>query len=520
MRAGHAELLSPGGALSFAAALGLVAAVASQAGCYSPSPRSGSYLCADDGSCPTGQACGPCSGVCVARPSDDVCSLSVTVDGPAPCDTMLADACTTEHRALPVTITAYDAAGHQSTFDGPGTMSSTWGHARVDHSSAGSPQSPPGSDPFAFRFEAGRAAITVHLDRATPNNGTALLSARVGRVLGIGVQSLIVDPRPFTVGKPILEPKAATWADSFLGFPAVDRTPSGEYRMYVSGINNFFVDRTARARIGVATSPSAEPGSWSLRAEPVMADANGHLFAPTVLRPGDGSVRLFFTRHVTDSMGNAAPGQIVSARSVDGFAFEPIKVAIEATKFSCAICDAGSGTIMPWALVSPRRTDEWLLFFTSPIKNPTGNGTTMGLGRTTDGGGKWYFSPMPPPASGQAVGLTPLAVGARVIYDEADDVYRMWYAEGIAGAPSDACHTNIGYATSQDGISFSGARRTALKIADVPWAGPGTTGLYPGSVLRSDHGGWQLYFSPITNPFPLNLGCVAVATAVARAVDD
>ena len=66
-----------------------------------------------------------------------------------------------------------------------------------------------------------------------------------------------------------------------------------------------------------------------------------------------------------------------------------------------------------------------------------------------------------------------------MIYDEADDVYRMWYAEGIPGAPTDACHTNIGYATSQDGISFSGARRTASTPK------PGKTSEYPAPVTAA-----------------------------------
>ena len=44
-------------------------------GCYAPSPPSGAYLCAADGTCPSGQHC--VCGLCVNHDGDAACGFSV-----------------------------------------------------------------------------------------------------------------------------------------------------------------------------------------------------------------------------------------------------------------------------------------------------------------------------------------------------------------------------------------------------------------------------------------------------------
>ncbi len=81
------------------------------------------------------------------------------------------------------------------------------------------------------------------------------------------------------------------------------------------------------------------------------------------------------------------------------------------------------------------------------------------MARTVDAGASWHLAPVPSPSSGQAAAGLQLALMPRVIYDRADGIYRMWYAEieDPTALVPDACKTNLGYATSEDGLFWSGA---------------------------------------------------------------
>lgn len=488
---------------AFAAAAVLLAAAL--AGCYAPSPRSGSYLCADDGSCPSGLRCSPCAKVCVQSDSDDVCALRLSLDAPPACSPALADACVREGGDLSITVTALARDGAPSTYSGAGTLSSTWGHAR--------PQPRRDEDPFSFRFQSGSARLTVRLDRATPNNATAQLRARVGAVEGVSLQTVIIDPRPFQSPASILTPGTIKWAEGFIGFPAVDRTPTGEYRMYVSGLPNL-LSQAPRARIGVASSPTGAPGSWSLSASALFESESAHYFAPSVLRLADGSVRLFTSVIPSDSKGETmgAPS-LQMARAGDGTTFGALAPVLPLA--SCPFCTANGGLAYPWALRAPGDAGEWLLFFSTIPKDATS--TAVGVARTIDGGTTWHVSPVPSPSSGQAVPGFQVALAPRVLYDERDGIYRMWYAENAnpGAAIFDPCKSNIGYATSEDGLFFSGSRRVSLSFADVKWAPPGAEGVYPGAVLPRADGGWEIYFSPV-----INLLNVCLPVGVGRALDE
>jgi hypothetical protein len=496
--------------LAGAAALSLALA-----GCFAPSPASGSYACSDDGQCPSGLTCSVCSRVCVSDPRDDVCTIQVAVPPQTTTDSMNCPAfatCVYEREDLMVQVSAFDASGKPSTYRGSASIASTWGHAR--------PQPLDQANPFGFRVgDGGMAQITIHLDRATPPTGSLSLSARVGKTVGVGIDSIVVDAHPFVAdAAPILTPGSATWAQKYVGYPAVDRPPSGGYRMYVSGLNNFVLDPKQRATVGLATSADGTSG-WSLETQPLFSVPGVNLFAPSTLRDADGQLHLFVT-----AIGDGMPAAIWASQSSDGLSFPPLTLLLDSS--SCAFC--GQGIAYPWSLLAPGRdAHEWLLFFNIPppaMPDPSQPFSDVALARSSNGGANWSFSTVPLPGTSMVAGLNLIGL-SRVIYDEQSDVYRMWYARAqqpMAGQQADFCKTDVGYATSQDGLFFADSRSLALPLANIPWKPPQSTGVYPGAVLSDDKGGYQLFLSPVETFTVLGITFkdICLPDGVGRAIDD
>jgi hypothetical protein len=461
------------------------------AGCFTPSAPSGAYSCSADNACPTGLSC-EC-GMCVSGKSAAACFFDVDFDAPA-CADSAADGCVHEGEQLNVKLTTRDADHNPSTYSGTATIGSTWGRVHVVDPSG------------TFTFKNGQATVAAWLDRATPPNGSAILTAQVGTASGSSLRSLIVDPPKFTVeSKPVLDTNSVVWAKSFIGFPAVEHTKAG-YSIYFNGIT---LGGGNQALIGLATSPDGN-APWTVASSPVLTPPQmmDHYFAPSLLRLSDGDLRLFFSR-VQSSMTN---GTLMVARANDGGMGKAFDTPVEVPAH-CPYCK--DGVVYPWFLVEPGSGD-WLMYFTSASNTPSVT-SAIQVGRTADQGATWTFAPVPTPSSG-TFGLNfDLAGLTRIVYDPTAGIYRMWFARVTDLV--NLCKMVIDYGTSVDGIFYTGARRipgqNPITPADVPYA-TDADGVTPGSIeLPSKPGDpYTIWFSPEKSNLLLN-GCYP--SAVGRA---
>ncbi len=86
----------------------------------------------------------------------------------------------------------------------------------------------------------------------------------------------------------------------------------------------------------------------------------------------------------------------------------------------------------PWVIVDPTSRSTWLMFFSLNPKAGVPVYTTLGRGRSLDGGATWQLDPVPTPGSGQLLDIN-LASAPRVVYDAGAGLYRMYYAQARFG---------------------------------------------------------------------------------------
>jgi len=496
--------------------LAIALALAGAIGCYSPKAPAGAYTC--DSSDTSGNAC-PANlkcvcGNCVTGNGDAACSFKVTAMAPA-CPNHEADGCAVENGTFQVTVTAFaettppaGATAPDTTFSGTATIGSTWGNAHY----------------APFNLVNGTQTVTVSLDRATPPNTTATLTARAGDAYGEGAQALIVDPPPFAVdGKPTLDTKSG-WADAAIGYPAIDAADATR-TMYFTGFSKDGKINTAS--IGRATSPDG--ATWSVDAAPIITAPMTHYASPSVLHLADDDIRLFLSAVGATSIST------VQVQSTDGgMTFGAPLNSLDPA--SCSFCDSHVGILDPWVLVEPTQKKTWLLFFSLSAKNAMMTTTSLGVGRTTDGGATWDLSTVPTPGSGVLFAGPDIAQSPRVVWDDSARLYRMYYAQLRAGVSRGGalaivpCSYQVQYATSLDGQFWTGARipMTGAAIAgtqldatnrpagagDVAWApsdnpyqaGAPYLGVEPGAFTISSTGGHDLWFTTqalsTTPPYP------------------
>ncbi|MSP60990.1 MAG: exo-alpha-sialidase [Myxococcales bacterium] len=470
------------------------------AGCYRPSAPSGSYECDASNLCPSNLQC--ICGMCVSGEDAAACSLTIAIDPSCPAGA--GDSCVAvEGRPFKVNLAAFTRTGTPSKYSGPAVIGSSWGHART---------------PTRFTMSGGVAnGIEVTLDRATPLNTAAVLNVRAGSGVGLSERSVLVDPPRLTVDPgPVLDTSAG-WARAWIGHPAIDRSASG-YTLYFAGVPGVFMD--PHAKLGVATSSDGK--QWNVAATPLFTSAdNGHFFSPSVLRSAPDEVRLFFS-HIPKNK-DAAADVFMATSSDGGKTFGAAATVLSPLRCVATGC-GGTGILYPWALLDPIGKG-WLLYYTQFPNDMTGRTSTLALARSGDRGASWHLDPVPVPQSGALFSIS-VAESARVVYDAESDLYRMWYAQITDPTnPTAVCKTVIQYATSADGLFWTGTRGgAALSVADVPWApahnsqppnpsGP-VDGLAPGAIEPPDPAtgktGYTVWFSPTTSAsgfcFPLSIG--------------
>ena len=476
-------------------------------GCYSPTVPSAGFLCGDDGACPGTQTC--VCGTCVNSPAEAACFLRVEIVSPPACsDPILAGGCVHEDEPFNVKVTATvsdDARAMQTGYSGAVTLESTWGNVLVgpDFTSA------------RLLLAGGSATASVKLDRATPPNGSLVLEAHAGNPAsgsqgaGSSKTSLAVNPRPLVAEPtPLLTIASGGWVNAFLGFPGVDVAPDGTHRLFFTGVTTSGVVNPAdiAAEVGVATS--TDDKTYTVQASPRITGGKGTFYlAPSALRDGS-TVRLFFTS-ITASNTHSVVQQAVSTDS--GATFPTIQPLMN---FDCGDACSGTGALYPSALHDPHNANDWLLYLTGvPTSFTTGmtpppdvlaTFSPLLLARTADSGGSWALSHVPTPGTGTSFSEA-IAVLPRVLYDPRSALWRMWYATGITN-DTEACHTVIYYATSADGVFWTGAnQQPAFTREMVGWAAGANpyqktqpiVGVYTGAVDIASDGTYRLWYSPV-----------------------
>jgi hypothetical protein len=431
------------------------------AGCYSPSAQSGGYLCdptaSSDDQCPSGLKC--VCGTCVVGNGDEACSFRIDFDPSAPsCSDKEAEVCMLENDvANPVTIkvTAFsspqapsDPSATPSHYSGTATLTSSWGHPHYKD----------------FHFDNGTATVQISLDRATPPNSTAVIFAKQGDAFGQSNAAIIVDPQPFTVdAAPSVKVGDAPWMAASVGYPTIDHH-GGSYTMYFSAVQSF--DSKSMPTIGSATS-SGDGMPWTVGAAPLVAPG-ANTYGPSVLRLSDTDLRLFFDQQ--DPMTNAF--SMVQLESTDnGMTFAPpASGAPPLAPAGCPFCDMRTGIVDPWVVQDPLQSSVWRLFFSLSGLAGSRTSSTLGGGRTVDGGATWLVDPLPTPGTGEAAAVE-IDVSPHVAYDAYSKLWRMYYAHYRVGPNLvQACATDVNYATSDDGQFWTGTRQSPTGNASLPSA--------------------------------------------------
>jgi hypothetical protein len=449
------------------------------AGC-SPSLPAGSYLCAADHACPSGQHCA--CGLCVNHDDEAACMLTL--------DTGSADELTIhEHEPFPLTVKASTQAGTAATaFGGTVALSfrlpdgTIWGDVR----------------PASVQLKGGQAQVMVTVNRETIPPQEPRLEAHFADAAGQSAP-LHVLPQPLTRDPTPVAQAPFGWADVGVGFPSV--TWDGkQFRMYFAGLGG-----KMQQGFGVATSTDNK--RFTPNGVPLFpgSDAGFTSFVLSAFPFQVGGQWRTAVYGVDDK--KIAGGAFWVAESADGLS--PFTVTSGGAPVlqtsSCAYCD--TAVWFP-SVLAQKDSSDWLMFFGALHCNKPAGMTCSGLndnvsaqlGRahSTDG---LSFQPEPAPIlSGDMGGETYLAA-PQVIKD--GSIYKMWYAFTRQLAFGDAClaQINVGYATSTDGFYWvRSPSNPVLALDGTGWEG-GATAMLPGSVVPADgqdlESGLVLYYSPL-----------------------
>ncbi len=460
-----------------------LAAALALAGCYSPSPPTGAYLCGADGACPSGQHCG--CGLCVAKDSDAACSftLSFPKDGATPT--------VNEHQPLSLTVTALAKDGTPASgFNGTVTLASSWGDV----------------SPTSLALANGTASANITLNRETLAPAVATVAADFHGNHGSSPGVNVVAPKFTVQPNPILPPFG--WATRYVADASVEKSSDG-YRMY------FFGDATATSSgIGVATSTDGV--TFSPAAQPVFTKDN--LFSPSVYQAGG------LSRMAYSTAGNGT-NDIELANSPDGLQpFTSPANPVLLGQGQCAYCAEAvtfPQVVADLAGAVDGGTPPWLMFFSAVDGSSQ---VSIGRASSTDG---VTWTPEPAPILEGTLGGETVLLSPRVLVD--GSVYKMWYSYQrgvqfcdaitpcpgalVCGAnhfctspPSDplasfceaTASVSIGYATSADGFYWT--RSESNPVVDVGIVSPTDHSLLVSGVIPTDGSdpasGVTIYYSP------------------------
>jgi hypothetical protein len=485
------------------------------AGCYSPNPPSGAYLCGVGNACPSSQSC--VCGQCVRKAEDAACAFTVdaTQGGMSPT--------VTEHQSFPVKITALqmDATTPASGYQGTVELSF---------------RLPDGSKwcdvtPSTATLQNGSATVTLSLNRETIPPQTPLLTATgpggaagsTGKVV-VTAPSLTKDADPIVA--PVRPASPFGWAANNLYEPVVLRDPGGGFRMYFSGSGPM---SSGLAAIGVATSTDGK--SFSAKPSPVMLPAAGSfyslgVFNATAYPTSSGWTMLFAGANMlTAAVEDVA--QIGVATSSDGlgtFAVgnggNPVIHNGQSGQADCNYCN--SGVEFPSVVTQPQVGDggtpsSLILFFSAHQM-----GNLDSIGRATQSGDAWV--PEPSPVLEGDLGGEAILLAPTVLLD--GSVFKMWYSFArLADVKMNAqfCDipVEIGYATSSDGLYWvrSPSNKNALGMTASGWDA-GIKTLISGSVLTQGadaSSGFMLYYTTVRHVNPLDMTSMCEINGIGRA---
>jgi hypothetical protein len=476
------------------------------AGCYSPSPPDGAYLCSSsDQACPSGQHC--TCGQCVKKDSAAACSFTVTT--PAP-DGKKLDV--DEHEQFALQIAAVAKDGTPATgYNGTVKLTSSWGDV----------------NPATVQLSNGAANPMIALNRETLDPAVAVVSASAagnsGKSGGIDVHApctmcsshFAVDPDEIlpTMLKPF------GWAELFAAEPAIVKQGS-IYTMYFLG------QGTGKYGFGLATSTDGK--NFTPASDPVL-QGNPLLdiiYSPTVFPGGPG-----FYLAYGDNQG------ILLASSTDGKSFSPVNLGAPVLAASKMVGSYYQNQVMfPQVMADPSQPDTQVMFFSAFQQSSV----SIARASSTDG---VTWTPEPAPLLSSSLSGEQILLSPRVMLD--GTVWKMWYSYANladlpncltpggcpAGSscnlttgscqPTDAAdgffsfcqgttRVQVGYATSADGFFWTkSTKNPALSIEEV---GGGARAIVVSSVLPLDgvdgSSGNALWFSTFRKTPAQNNRCI------------
>jgi hypothetical protein len=468
------------------------------AGCYSPSPPDGAYLCATgDQACPSGQHC--TCGQCVKNDSAAACSFSISTG----VDRLSVD----EHEQFPLTLQALDQHGNPATgFAGTVTLTALSGNT-------------PWGDvlPAQVTFSGGTLTPPpmVSLNRETLSPAFAVIKASFAGASGTSGGIDVTVPA-FTVDATEIAPPLLPfgWATDLAAEPNVTKQGS-LYTMYFVG------QGSGKAGIGMATSTDGK--TFAPEASPALLQPPGAtVFSPTAFTGSLGAM-------LAASIGiPQVPGFISLATSSDGgksfTSYVNGMPVLDA--MSCSYC--GNGLSFPQVLPDPSQTTpdggtQPLVMFFSSI-SITSSSINVSIDRADSPDGVlWTAEPAPllsSSLSGEQILLSP-----RVLLD--GSVWKMWYSYAAFSdlqtscsallpcptgstcvnnscVPNDAgdaffalCQQStsvqVGYATSADGRFWTKSTTNPALSLDKVSGSP--RAILVGSVVPTQEGKIALWFS-------------------------
>jgi len=527
-----------------------VALLATVAGCYSPDPPSGTYLCGADGACPSGLLC-EC-GQCVDQVGAAACSFEIAASNSA------RKLDVEEHERFKIDVRALKQDGSPANgFAGSVTLSSTWGDVCVGTAGClGAPDK--------VTLAGGVASgVEVQLNRETISPQTAILRAEFAAAVGTSgkLQINVAAPTFMRGSAPLVPPLETDYertglkltvlprvkfgsAAVFAGAPSVIKQADG-WRMYFSG-GGLISDAGPtgdKITAGTSVASSTDGKRFMPPTAPlfeIALDSESAVGSASALATSSG-VSVFFGRAPAFPRGATATpiGFTMLARLRAAAPEGPFAVADAVPGITTGVgpmgCTTGCALDAPHVLFDPNAalygggSAAQLMFFSSVQREKNANGDevlSIAIVRATSLDGESFEvdpSPVLKSTADEFVIYSP-----RVVVD--GSVYKMFYStvafnvmQPLADL-TDPCSASyhVGYATSTDGLFWVRSPRnaeTALVLAIDPAAkGPvfdidDTVGAWEqggsilvGSVVPVDgadpSSGLALYYSPYARVGP------------------
>lgn len=462
------------------------------AGCYSPSPPSGGYLCsAAKQACPSGQRC--LCGLCVAKETDAACGFRVSLEGAAPKEVE-------EHQSFPLVIEALAGDGAPATgFGGTVQLASSWGDVT----------------PSEVTLKDGKTTAMVALNRETIAPQVARIKvtfheSNAGESPGISVKVPKLKVQPTEIMPTAVNPWG--WARAFAAEPNVIFT-GGQWRMYFIGAD--------ASRIGVGVATSADGTLYVPQAEPVLVQPEVAL-SPSAYQVGGEQLMAY---GYTDG--------IRIAGSSDGLMqFTPLPGKPALGIGACGYCDGG----VNFPQVFVEADGSHTMFFSA-----FDDKYLVSIGRAGSTDGKTWTPEPAPLLAGDLTGETVL-LSPRVLRDGTG--YKMWYSysrlqiRGCTGTGQGTCplgqvcvmnicradaddpfapfcepdaDVHVGYATSADGYFWTRSPSNPVIAVGVDTA-PGTRAIIVSSAVPTDGEdparGITIFYSSFSRAALFNNRCV------------